>query len=172
MFTPYTVDTNRQAASPSQPRIEWSGYTRNNTKDILADLWGSVSTAFLFQTNTKRKYSACYPERPWREPWVTGTKVKGGLLGSWGCITSLLIHRATLMVNLRYSACWCWQCVSCHWDPSQGVQWMSGYTSDPSQSAPPMNSCCPHDLHDDTFSYVVHKNIKETLKAFKNLRRS
>lgn len=58
MFTPYTVNTNRQAASSSQPRIEWSGYTHNNTKDILAALCsrGSVSTAFLFQTNTERKY--------------------------------------------------------------------------------------------------------------------
>lgn len=47
------------------------------------------------------------------------------------------------------------------------LQWISGYTSDPSPSAPPMNSCCPHDLRDDTFSSIVNKNIKETLKANK-----
>lgn len=118
MFTLYTVNTNRQAASSSQPRIEWSGYTQNNTKDILADLCsrGSVSTAFLFQTNTKRNTILNIHNDPGESLEWQGTKVKGRLLGSWGCITLIVIHRATLMVNPRFSACWCWQCVSCHWD--------------------------------------------------------
>lgn len=98
IFTAYTVKTQRQGFT-ALITISW-----NNPRIYVSE---TVSTIFKFTLMLTEKTVLHIQKKN------IDTLERGHLLGPWGCVTSILIHAASLMANPRFFClCWFWHCVA------------------------------------------------------------